>query len=322
MSAIQNRIFLGLCCINTELRKKNIFCSRTMIRKNFTVEKAQKMALQNIADISKLAEWNYQHNIFVLRISSDIFPHFTDDETEPYDMTFAMEALKKAGEDLKTYKQRATFHPGQFNQVGAKSEDVFQKTCKDLKMHADMLDAMDVGTDGILCVHGGGVYDDKDETIQRWISNFERLPENVKSRLCIENCERCYSVNDCLRIAEACNIPLIFDTHHFECHNLINANAKNKKDKKDPILIEDVLDRVVATWKRRSITPMFHISEQREDARIGAHSDFIETIPDYILSIPEKYDTNITIDIEAKLKEQAILRLYQKYPYLNKPLSI
>jgi UV DNA damage repair endonuclease len=65
---------------------------------------------------------------------------------------------------------------------------------------------------------------------------------------------------------------------------------------------------------------MFHISEQREDARIGAHSDFIEKIPEYILSIPEKYNTSLTIDIEAKLKEQAILHLYKKYPHLDKPL--
>ena len=35
-------IRLGLCCINTELRKRDIFCSRTMIRKNFKVKKAEE----------------------------------------------------------------------------------------------------------------------------------------------------------------------------------------------------------------------------------------------------------------------------------------
>ena len=309
-------IRLGLCCINNELRKKGVFCSRTMIRKNFTVEKAKSLALQNIEDIITLCEWNHRHHISVLRLSSDIFPHFTDSEVESYDMEFAIESLKKAGDAARKYNQRITMHPAQFNQVGAKDEDVFEKTCKDLKMHADILDFMGIDEHGILCVHGGGVYNDKEKTIERWISNFSRLPENVKKRLCIENCERCYSVNDCLQIADACNIPLIFDTHHFQCFNLLYStpSKKEKKGNIGNINVEDVLPRVVETWKRRGITPLFHISEQKEGARVGAHSDMIEVIPDYILNLPEKYQTTLDIEVEAKAKEAAILHLYKKYP--------
>lgn len=303
------KIQLGLCCINSQLRTKGIFCSRTMIRKNFTVKKAQELALANIRDIAKLCEWNYNNQIFVLRLSSDILPHFTDPEVESYDLSFAMDALREAGEATKKYKQRITMHPGQYNQVGAKDDEIFTKTCQDLKMHADLLDAMNIDQDGILCVHGGGVYNDKEKTVCRWIANFDRLPENVKKRLCIENCEKCYSVNDCIRIAEACSIPLIFDTHHFECYNII------KKD--DEIeLTDDILGRVVKTWTSRNITPLFHISEQRPDSRIGAHSDLIEVIPEYLLSLPEKYKVNLDIEVEAKSKEVAIMHLYEKYPFL------
>ena len=302
-------IQLGLCCINNTLRKSGIFCSRTMIRKNFTVEKAKDLALQNIADIEKLCKWNYDHNIFVLRLSSDMFPHFTDTETEPYDLSFAMEALDKAGVAARKYCQRINFHPGQYNQVGAKSKNVFEKTCQDLKMHADILDAMGIDKNGILCIHGGGVYDDKDATVERWVQNFKSLPENVKKRVCIENCERCYSIKDCLYIAETCEIPLIFDSHHYECFNLINPDKK--------LDIDDLMERIVETWKRRGMTPLFHISEQREGARIGAHSDFIETIPEYILTVPDRYGVDVDIEVEAKMKEEAILHLYELYPYLG-----
>jgi UV DNA damage endonuclease len=280
-----------------------------MIRKNFTVEKAKDLALQNIADIEKLCKWNYDHNIFVLRLSSDMFPHFTDTETEPYDLSFAMEALAKAGSSARKYCQRINFHPGQYNQVGAKSKNVFEKTCQDLKMHADILDAMGIDKNGILCIHGGGVYDDKDATVERWVENFKLLPENVKKRVCIENCERCYSIKDCLYIAETCEIPLIFDSHHYECFNLINPDKK--------LDIDDLMERIVETWKRRGMTPLFHISEQREGARIGAHSDFIETIPEYILTVPERYGVDVDIEVEAKMKEEAILHLYELYPYLG-----
>jgi len=279
-----------------------------MIRKNFTVEKAKQLALQNIADIEKMCKWNYENHIFVLRLSSDIFPHFTDKETETYDLSFAYEALEKAGEAARKYKQRINFHPGQYNQIGAKEEDVFLQTCKDLKMHADILDVMKIDKNGILCIHGGGVYGNKKETMKRWVENFHRLPENVKPRICIENCERCYSVNDCLFLAQQCSIPLILDSHHFDCYNLV---------KKVQIEIESVLSDVLETWRKRDIVPLFHISEQREGARVGAHSDFIEKIPEYMLSIPEKYGMSVDIEVEAKMKEQAILHLYELYPELK-----
>ncbi len=310
-----NRIFLGLCCINNTIRgkgNKGIFCSRSMIQKNFTIEKAQQYALQNISDIAKLAKWNYEHNIFHLRLSSDILPHYTNPNVEPYDLLFASDALREAGEEIRKYHQRVTFHPGQFCVVGAHDEDIFQKTVLDLKMHADLMDAMGVNQDGILCIHGGGVYGNKEKTMARWIDNFHRLPENVKSRLCIENCEKCYSVEDCITLSDACNIPIILDSHHFECYNLLHDTS---------LKIDSVLDKVVESWTRRGITPVFHISEQRENARVGAHSDFIEKIPDYMLSVPQKYGINLSIEVEAKAKEAAILKLYETYPSLNQPIQ-
>ena len=73
---------------------------------------------------------------------------------------------------------------------------------------------------------------------------------------------------------------------------------------------------ILQSWHNRSIKPKFHVSEQGS-GRCGHHSDYIETIPDYLLNIPELYATDIDIMIEAKMKEQAIFKLYQKYPHLN-----
>lgn len=304
-----HKVQLGLCCLNTELREKRIFCSRTMTRANFTVEKAKKLALENIADIEKMCEWNYHHNIFVFRLSSDLFPHYTDDEVESYDMEFARKALQSAGECAKRYRQRINFHPGQYNQIGAKDEDVFRKTIKDLEMHSNILDMMGIDKDGILCIHGGGVYGNKEKTIERWVEQFQVLPETVKKRLCIENCERCYSVEDCLVISDRCGIPIILDSHHFDCFNMLYR-------KKDPIDISIILPKILEGWKKRDMTPLFHIAEQRPGDRVGAHSDFIEKIPEYMLSIPEKFGMSVDIEVEAKMKEQAIMRLYEKYPSL------
>jgi len=301
---------LGLCCLNTELRSQRIFCSRTIIRANFTVEKAKQLALQNIEDAITMIKWNYQHHIFVFRLSSDMFPHFTDTETEPYSMDFAIPALQQLGDTARQYKQRITMHPAQFNQVGAISKSVFEKTIADLSYHAAILDYMNMDTSSILCIHGGGVYGDKESTIRRWKEQFSELPFNVRRRLAFENCERQYSVEDALDIDSDCRIPFIFDTHHDACYRQLHPDY-------DPGTIDSQLSYVVETW--RDVTPLMHISEQRPNSRVGAHSDMIETIPSYLFDLIED-GVSIDLEVEAKLKEQAIFKLYEKYPQLKKTI--
>lgn len=297
-------IRLGLCCINTVLRKNDIFCSRTMIRARFTVEKAKAAALANIKDAETMMRWNHANGIHVFRLSSDIFPHATDLETEAYDMSFSIPALQQLGNVARECGQRITMHPGQYNQIGAKSADVFEKTVRDLEHHAFILDTMGMDASSILCIHGGGVYGDKESTMRRWIDQFSDLSPAVKRRIAIENCERAYSTEDCLTLAWECRIPMIFDTHHDACYRSLHKEYQP----------EDVIDQlplVIETWN--DVTPLLHISEQRPNSRIGAHSDFIETIPAYLIETLRN-DVSLDIEVEAKMKEQAIFALYKKYP--------
>jgi UV DNA damage endonuclease len=298
-------IRLGLCCLNTDLRKKGIFCSRTTPRSHFTVDRAKSLALQNLADADTMMRWNRAHGISHFRLSSDIFPHYTDTETESYDMSFADDALRRLGECANSCTQRITMHPGQFNQIGATSRDVFEKTVADLSMHADILDRM--GTDpqqSILCIHGGGLYGDKEQTLHRWVRQFDEMPTKVKRRIAIECCEKCYSVEDCLHLAEECKIPMILDTHHDKCYRMLHPDH-------DLEPVEEYLPEIVETW--RGVAPIFHVSEQRPGARVGAHSDYIENIPRYLLSLPDEIRMDIAIEVEAKEKEKAIFQLKKKY---------
>jgi UV DNA damage endonuclease len=299
----KGNIRLGLCCINNSLRPKGIFCYRTMVRRNFTPEKAKEYTLKNINDVSKILAWNDSNNIFSYRLSSDMYPHFTDPETEPYTMDFSNDMLDKVGTLSRNYGHRITMHPGQYNQIGTPTASVFEKTVKDLTLHANILDKMGLDDDSICNIHGGGVYGDKENTIRRWVDQFDELPRNVKNRLTIENCEKCYSVRDCIKIAEETKIPVVFDTHHYSCYNILHPTESPEE------VTQDLLGEIVDTWRGRR--PLFHISEQKPNARIGAHSDYIEEIPEYLLELA--YTTCFDIDVEAKAKEDAILHLHSKY---------
>ena len=312
--SINKSVQLGLCCLNTTLRgqKPTVFCSRKMIIRKIEEDGIHALKLkiiQNLNDLYEMIKWNEQNGIKVLRISSELFPHISNPKVEGYDMEFADALLKKIGEYARSLNHRLTFHPGQYNVVGTPNEKTFLQTINDLSYHAGVLDRMGMGADSVMVVHGGGLYGDKEKTLERWCENYKRLPEPIRRRLVLENCEKCFSIKDCLYVSEKVHVPVVFDTHHYSCYNILHPDETFKR----PV---EYMEAILNTWKRRGIKPKFHVSEQGS-GRTGHHSDYIEVIPDYLLEIPEKYGCDIDIMIEAKKKELAIFKLYKKYPFLN-----
>jgi UV DNA damage endonuclease len=322
-SCLFGRLRLGLCCINSELQDtQDIFCSRTMAKKNFTIELAQERALKNIADITPILKWNAEHQIYCLRLTSELFPRYTDPDVVPYTKDFARTQLLAAGDYARSLNQRLLCHPSQFNVVGTPDRGIFANTCRQLQHEAEILDLMGVDDSGILIVHMGGVYGDKPKTKLRWIQQFQELPANVRSRLAIENCEKNCSALDGLEIAEACGIPMVFDLFHYACYTHLHP-------KEAPIDIAELFPRILKTWgARRAI---MHISEQavdwekvqnsgtwisKEQPRIGAHSDYIREIPTWFLDLLVKHEARVDLEVEAKAKEKAIIKLYELYPQI------
>jgi UV DNA damage repair endonuclease len=67
---------------------------------------------------------------------------------------------------------------------------------------------------------------------------------------------------------------------------------------------------------------LFHLSESKPGVTLShslterrAHSDYVNSLPEALIELIKT--ERINLDIEAKMKEQAIIRLYNKYPFLN-----
>ena len=312
--SINKPIQLGLCCLNITLRANNpsIYASRKIIQriiKERGIDELKRRVIQNLTDLIKMIEWNEKNGIKVFRISSDLFPHKSNPNVENYDFEFALDLLKKAGDLAKKYNQRITMHPGQYNVVGTPNESSFKKTILDLEYQATLLDLMGMDENAVMVVHGGGVYGDKSATKKRWCEQFQKLPKNVQKRLVLENCERDFSIIDCLDVSDIINIPVVLDSHHFNCYKQLHPNEKFEDE-------SYYIPKILKSWENKSVKPKFHVSEQGS-GKCGHHSDYIESIPKYMLEIPDKYNTEIDIMIEAKKKELAIFKLYEKYPKLN-----
>ncbi|KAF8813871.1 UV-endonuclease UvdE [Phlegmacium glaucopus] len=295
---------LGYACLNTVLRNKkpssdSVFCSRTCrlesLKKN-GVDWVQDLGRKNVEDLLTVIQWNEDNNIRFFRLSSEIFP-FASHLVHGYSLEYCADLLSKAGALANKYGHRLTTHPGQFTQLGSPKPAVVDAAFRELEYHCEMLDLMGIGLDGVIIVHGGGMYDDKTATLERIKQSILKLPQNVRNRLVLENDEMCYNAEDLLPLCEELDVPLVFDYHH---DNLFPSSFP------PPVIIE----RADQIWKRRGMKPKQHLSEQRPGAvtlmERRAHSDRCEFLP---AALPDDMD----LMIEAKDKEQAVLYLHRMY---------
>lgn len=292
---------LGYACICTELRKNDIFASRTVrlaTLKSKGIDYVKDLALQNLRDLLLILKWNKEHDIYFYRLSSEMFP-FAGHLEHGYSLEFADNLLKEIGQYARDNNMRLTMHPGQYDVLSSPSETVIANTVSDLKHHCEILDRMGMGPDSVMIIHGGGVYGDKNASLKRLEDNILKLPENVRNRLVLENCEMAYCVEDLLDISERIGIPIVLDFHHDDIHPSSNP-------------IQTYFDRVFSVWHKRGIKPKVHVSNSvpgitENDSKTARrkHSDYIQFLHNSLLTITFPID----VMLECKMKEQAILRL-------------
>ena len=305
---IDTEIRLGYACINTELKEFDIFTSRTLRLKTINdkgIEHIKNIALNNVNDLLKIIIYNEAHGIRFYRITSCLFPHLSNPKLQDsnYELDFVKTELKAIGEYAKKHGHRLTMHPGQFVQLGSPNETVVAQSIIDLSNHVQLLNLMqyEPKEGSVLIIHGGGTFGNKQQTLNRWKDNFNKLPENIKQYIVLENDEINYGVNDLLPFCEELGIPFCLDIFH------------NKISKDRVPITKRLIKRIFNTWKIKGIIPKIHISEQQEGLRKGAHSKTLNKIPFYIFRLPFIFNTKLDIMLEVKDKQISVFKIYYKY---------
>lgn len=72
----------------------------------------KSLGQQNMKDLAELIQWNEDHHIKFMRLSSEMFP-FASHGEYGYTLEYAQEELKIAGDLANKYGHRVTTHPGQ-----------------------------------------------------------------------------------------------------------------------------------------------------------------------------------------------------------------
>ena len=129
---------LGYACINVELQGQKIRSSRTIRKDRFTkdtdLETVSELSILNLTDLRKIIMWNIQNGINFYRLSSNIFPWFSEYRLEDLpNFKTIRDILEDIGNLAKQHNQRLTFHPGHFTILASKNPNVIRLAILELE---------------------------------------------------------------------------------------------------------------------------------------------------------------------------------------------
>jgi UV DNA damage endonuclease len=295
-------IRFGLCCIfksrPIRFRRKTAASLRGLPRSR-RLELLAEVCLDNARSLLEALAYCHEQGIMDFRINSQILPLATHPEVgyRLQDLPGGREiaaAFRRCGDFRRSHGLRTTFHPDQFVLLSSPSQEVTGHSLAELDYQAELAGL--VGSD-VINIHGGGGYGDKPAALKRLAARIEKLPPAVRRRLSLENDDRVYTPAELLPVCEETGVPLAYDVHHHRCLP-------------DGMSAEEVTERAAAGWRRCGREPCFHLSSPRQGwsgPKPRRHHDYIDVRDFPACWLESKED--ITVEIEAKHKELAVLRL-------------
>lgn len=290
-------IRFGLCCMFKQAPIKFRTTTATALMKlsrSQALGKLAELCLFNARSLQSALEYCVEHRIGAFRVLSGILPVKTHPEVK-YNVTDLPEGngildqFKRCGDYARQHGIRLSFHPDQFVLLSSPNPDVISRSIADLEYQAEVADWLGADT---INIHAGGAYGDKSRALARLTENLPRLSKLAREKLTLENDDKVYTPADLLPVCGRENIPLVYDVHHHRCLP-------------DGVPVEETTERVLSTWQRE---PLFHVSSPLAGWRGPKpfrHHDYIdpEDFPACWKTLP------LTVDVEAKAKELAVLQL-------------
>ena len=292
MSTSSSSPHLGLVCITTskDVRYRTVTRKRLLEQSDAGQRKLlDDIYRDNLQTLDGALQYCQREGIRLYRMPSSIFPFFDEDVGRGV-MEGLAPALARTGIRARELGLRLVMHPDQFVVLSSDSPDVVANSVKILQMHADIMDLLQQPRSpwALLEIHGG-----KANRSDALVARIAELPDAIRLRLGLENDEYAYSAAEIHDVCVRSGLPMVFDAHHHIVHE--------KLDSYDDPSVAEMLSRARATWPDPA-WQLVHISNGKEGFNDRQHADLITVMPASYAQAP-------WIEIEAKLKEEAIAGL-------------
>jgi UV DNA damage endonuclease len=284
---------IGYPCINRSL---DCSASSTFRLKSYTEARLKTSTKNNLDCLLRILKFNFEHKLFFFRISSDLVPFASHPINKFSWQKHFQDQFEEIGEFIVKNRMRISMHPDQFTLINSIKDEIFDRSIKELQYHAEILDLMKLNTSAKIQIHVGGAYGDKKLSIERFIARFNKLPDSVIRRLAIENDDKLYDLNDCLKISEDIQIPIVIDVFH---HKLNNSTAQT---------IKELFRLIERSWNmKRDGIPMVDYSSQEPNGLPRQHSETIN-LEDFGLFLKQTEPFDFDVMLEIKDKEKSAIK--------------
>lgn len=281
-------IRLGYACICNSIEEHMHTITYTNYLKD--KNKINDIVKQNFEVLKKILTYNNKNNIHFYRLSSNFIPCAS---TIEYDYPNIFKTEFK--EISKLIKGRFDMHLSEYCILNSTNKEVVKRSIDEIKYHYKLLKSFKVKPN--LIIHIGSKSFGKENSITRFINNFNKLPNYLKNTLLIENDDKVFNVEDTLKLCQKIKRPMVLDVHHHNCN-------KTEKD------LSNYLNEIFNTW---DTTPKIHFSSPKNKKDFRAHNDYINS--DDFINFIKLIDRDIDIMLEAKAKDDALFRLVRELKY-------
>ncbi|HVE69843.1 MAG TPA: UV damage endonuclease UvsE [Thermoanaerobaculia bacterium] len=285
-------VTLGLVCLTTtdEVRFRTI--TRTRLRAldpHVQVTTLRELYTDNIRRLSGAIDFCRKRRIRLYRLTSGLFPQSEDGPG--HDVLGELEAaIADIGERATAAGIRLVMHPDQFVVLSSDDPRIIANSIEILRHHARVLDLLRQPRSAWAAVQLHGGKGGRADTLVRVI---RELPEEIRTRLALENDEYAYGAEEIFEVCGRTGVPMVFDAHHHVVHEELDSYEHPS--------IAATTKAARATWPDPS-WQLVHISNGRDSFDDAKHADYISTMPSAFRSVE-------WIEVEAKQKELAIARL-------------
>ena len=251
----------------------------------------------NFSRLHQMLTFCHRRGIKLYRMTSSLFP--MSDEPVGTKVLREMKAnLSSIGRRAERLGIRILVHPDQFCVLSSESAKVVRTSVKILGKYALSMDLMGLPRTpwASILVHGGKV-----GRSDQLVKQIAKLPDGVRTRLCLENDEYSYSAADILDCCRRAGVPMIFDNHHHA--------IKEKLASFDDPSMAAMVAAAATTWPDPG-WQVVHLSNGRDGFLDREHSELIVDVPAAYRGVP-------WIEVEAKGKETAIAGIRRAVPWVE-----
>ncbi len=222
-----------------------------------TPERVRSLVRDNLVDLGRILRFNAERGIGFYRVSSRIIPFGSHPANAlPWWDEFGAQ-LQGLGQAAMVDGIRLEMHPGHHSLLNAPSPETVALSILELGWHVRLFESMGLDFSHKLAVRIGGTFGRKRESLDRFVTVIDGLPDSWRSRLIIENDGTQFDLADVLEASARTGLPVAY----------ARQGASSAPDESRRV------GACFASWKSGDGPPIVHLGSR---TRRGCRPDWLD----------------------------------------------